>query len=106
MLPPLVQQIAQYLPFQLRIYFPIQLILGKLPPDVIARDFGLQVVWLLIALALFQLVWSKGWGHADLARRTMFGEPVVHGMHAVVWMLERYLAVYSRLARPAHTAAE
>jgi len=32
----------------------------RLPPDVIARDFGLQVVWCLIALALFQLVWSRG----------------------------------------------
>ena len=56
----LIQQIAQYLPFQLRIYFPIQLILGKLPPDVIARDFALQVVWFLIGLALFQLVWTQG----------------------------------------------
>ena len=60
LLPPLIQQIAQYLPFQLRIYFPIQLILGKLPPDVIVRDFGLQVVWFLIGLALFWLVWSRG----------------------------------------------
>ena len=60
LLPPLIQQIAQYLPFQLRIYFPIELILGKLPPDVIARDFGLQVVWFLIALVLFRLVWSRG----------------------------------------------
>jgi ABC-2 type transport system permease protein len=60
LLPPLIQQIAQYLPFQLRIYFPIQLILGKLPPDTIALDFALQVVWLLILLALFKLVWSRG----------------------------------------------
>jgi ABC-2 type transport system permease protein len=60
LLPPLIQQIAQYLPFQLRIYFPIQLILGKLPPDVIARDFALQVIWFLIGLALFRLVWSRG----------------------------------------------
>jgi ABC-2 type transport system permease protein len=60
LLPSLIQQIAQFLPFQLRIYFPIQLILGKLPPDTIALDFVLQVVWLLIALALFQLVWSRG----------------------------------------------
>ena len=26
----------------------------------IARDFGLQVVWFLIGLALFRLVWSRG----------------------------------------------
>src|SRR6266566_1997861 len=33
--------------------------------------------------------------HVDptAARRTMFGEPVVHGMHAVVWALERYLGL-------------
>jgi ABC-2 type transport system permease protein len=60
LLPPLVQQIAQYLPFQLRIYFPIELILGNLPSDVIARDFGLQIVWCVTGLALFQVVWSKG----------------------------------------------
>ena len=36
--------------------------------------------------------------HVDpvAARRTMFGEPVVHGMHAVVWMLERYLGLPRR----------
>jgi len=27
---------------------------------VIARDFALQVVWFLIALALFQFVWRRG----------------------------------------------
>ena len=60
LLPPMVQQIAQFLPFQLRIYFPIQLILGKLPPETIALDFALQIIWFLIALALFKLVWSRG----------------------------------------------
>jgi ABC-2 type transport system permease protein len=60
LLPPLVQQIAQYLPFQLRIYFPIELALGRLPPDVIARDFALQVVWCLVAYALFHFVWRRG----------------------------------------------
>jgi ABC-2 type transport system permease protein len=60
LLPSLVQQIAQFLPFQLWISFPIQLILGRLAPDVIIRNFVLQVVWLLVALGLFQLVWRAG----------------------------------------------
>jgi len=60
LMPKMVQNLAQFLPFQLRLYFPIQLILGKLPPDVIARNFGLDLVWLLIAFALFSLVWRAG----------------------------------------------
>jgi ABC-2 type transport system permease protein len=60
LLPTLVQRIALFLPFQLRIYFPIQLILGRLSPDEIARNFALDLVWFLVALVLFQLVWRAG----------------------------------------------
>ncbi|HNP71469.1 MAG TPA: ABC-2 family transporter protein [Kouleothrix sp.] len=60
LMPPMIQRIAQFLPFQLLRYFPIQLILGKLPPDVIVRDFALAAVWFAIALGLFQLVWRSG----------------------------------------------
>ncbi|HJZ45754.1 MAG TPA: ABC-2 family transporter protein [Roseiflexaceae bacterium] len=60
LLPQAVQQIAQYLPFQLRIYFPIQLILGRVPPDAIVRNFALGLLWFVIGLALFQLVWRRG----------------------------------------------
>lgn len=60
LMPSFIRQIAQYLPFQLLKYFPIQLILGRLPPEVIVRDFAMGVVWFGIALALFQLVWQAG----------------------------------------------
>ncbi len=60
LMPPFIQQIAQFLPFQLLKYFPIQLILGKLPAEVIVRDFALGVVWFGLALALFHLVWRAG----------------------------------------------
>jgi len=60
LMPPIIQQIAQFLPFQLLKYFPIQLILGKLPVEVIVRDFALGLVWFGLALALFQWVWRVG----------------------------------------------
>jgi ABC-2 type transport system permease protein len=60
LMPSFIQQIAQFLPFQLLKYFPIQLILGKLTPDVIVRDFALGVVWFGVALLLFQIVWRAG----------------------------------------------
>ncbi|HLF27982.1 MAG TPA: ABC-2 family transporter protein [Anaerolineae bacterium] len=60
LMPPFIQHIAQLLPFQLLKYFPIQLSLGKLPPEVIVRDFALGVVWFGVALALFRMVWRAG----------------------------------------------
>jgi ABC-2 type transport system permease protein len=60
LLPPLVQRVAQFLPFQLSIYFPIQLVLGKLSAGEAARGFAAGLVWLAIALVLFLLVWRAG----------------------------------------------
>ena len=60
LMPPIIQEIAQYLPFQLLRYFPIQLILNKLPPEVILRNFVLDLVWLALALGAFRWVWREG----------------------------------------------
>lgn len=60
LLPPLIQNIAQYLPFQLMRYFPVQIILGKLSPDQIAWGFGMDVIWLAIHILLFRWIWKAG----------------------------------------------
>jgi ABC-2 type transport system permease protein len=60
LMPPFIQQVAQFLPFQLFIYFPIQLILGRLPAEVIVRNFALDVAWFGLAVVLFQWVWRMG----------------------------------------------
>ena len=60
LLPGLLQQAAQYLPFQLFLYFPISLILGRLNVEQIAWGFGMQAIWLSIAYALFHWVWHTG----------------------------------------------
>ena len=60
LMPSFIRQIAQYLPFQLFKYFPIELSLGKLPPDVIARNFVMGFVWLGVSLALFRAAWRTG----------------------------------------------
>lgn len=60
LMPKLVQDLAQYLPFQLQIYFPIQLILGRLSNEQILQGFLSGAVWLVIALALFNWVWREG----------------------------------------------
>src|SRR5215207_3424359 len=60
LMPKLIQDIAQYLPFQLLIYFPIQLILGKLSSAQIMQGYGMGVIWLIVAIALFNLVLRNG----------------------------------------------
>ena len=60
LMPGVIQNLAQYLPFQLLRYFPIQLILNRLPPEVIVRNFVLSFVWLGLAYLLFRAVWNAG----------------------------------------------
>jgi ABC-2 type transport system permease protein len=60
LMPPLIQNIASYLPFQIMRYFPIQLILGRQSPEEILMNFGLGIIWLLVALGVFQIVWRNG----------------------------------------------
>jgi ABC-2 type transport system permease protein len=60
LMPKIVQLIAQYLPFQLQIYFPIQLVLGKLSGAQILQGYATAIVWLAIALVIFNAVWRNG----------------------------------------------
>jgi ABC-2 type transport system permease protein len=60
LMPKLIQDIAQYLPFQLLIYFPIQLILGKLSTAQIMQGYVNGCIWLIVAIAVFNWVWRNG----------------------------------------------
>lgn len=60
LMPPVIQAVARFLPFQLLKYFPIQLSLGRLAPAEIALNFGMGLVWLAVAWVIFQLVWRAG----------------------------------------------
>ncbi len=60
LMPPIVQQIAQYLPFQLLRYFPIQLILNRYSTEEILANFLSGLFWLGIAMVLFQIAWKQG----------------------------------------------
>ncbi len=60
LMPKLIQDIAQYLPFQLLIYFPIQLILGKLTSAQIIQGYVVGTIWLVVAISIFTWVWRNG----------------------------------------------
>ena len=60
LMPPLIQNLARFLPFQLTLYFPIELILGGLPRQTILLDFALDLVWFVLALSAFWITWREG----------------------------------------------
>lgn len=59
LLPVWVQGVAQFLPYQLGLSFPVLLLLNQLPPEKIALNFGLDLVWLIALYFLFQFVWKQ-----------------------------------------------
>lgn len=59
-LPLAVQGIAQFLPFQLWVWFPVQLLSNKLSTQQIVLNFGLELVWLGLLWLLFRALWSRG----------------------------------------------
>jgi len=60
LMPQLIQDIAQYLPFQLLLYYPIQLILGNLSTEQIIHGYVMTGVWLVVSWLIFNWVWRKG----------------------------------------------
>ena len=60
LMPPFIQGLAQFLPFQMFKYVPIQVLLNKLPASVLLRDAAVGAAWFFIALFLFNWVWRKG----------------------------------------------
>ncbi len=60
LMPPPIQAVAQYLPFQLFKYIPIQIILGRLDAPAILASYLGGLVWLALAVGLFRAVWSAG----------------------------------------------
>jgi ABC-2 type transport system permease protein len=60
LMPRLIQDIAQYLPFQLLIYFPIQLILGKLSNAQIVQGYVSGSIWLAVSIIVFNWIWREG----------------------------------------------
>jgi ABC-2 type transport system permease protein len=60
LMPPLIQQAANYLPFHFFIYFPIQVILGHFSLALILQKYILGVAWLLIAYGCFRWIWHEG----------------------------------------------
>ena len=60
LMPGPIKAVAQFLPFQMFKYVPIEIILNRLPPEVIAHDYAVGAIWFVVILLLFQWTWREG----------------------------------------------
>ena len=58
--PVWLERITWYLPFRWAVWFPVELALGRLSPDLIAAGFRMQALWLLVGLLLLRVAWRLG----------------------------------------------
>ena len=58
--PVPVQVLAQLLPFQWMLAFPVQLLLGQLDQHAIVLGLIAQTIWLCLSLALMTVLWHRG----------------------------------------------
>lgn len=60
LMPEGIQQLLRWTPFPLVLSFPLEMLLGRLPPERIAQGFAGQGLWLALAIALVALLWRLG----------------------------------------------
>jgi ABC-2 type transport system permease protein len=58
---PVLKGILQMLPFNYVIYFPIQLLCGKLTYSEALLGAGMQIVWIGVFVACSQQLWKRGY---------------------------------------------
>lgn len=59
LLPAPIQAAGNVLPFRWMISFPVELLLGRLSPSAALAGLGIQLLWLLAALAVLHLGWQQ-----------------------------------------------
>lgn len=60
LMPLWIQRVGDFLPFRLFIYVPVQIILNRIPPADMLREYLLGLIWLGVSFVLFQVVWKQG----------------------------------------------
>lgn len=60
LLPGFLGAAAYFAPFHSMGAFPVELALGRVPPNQILAGFGLQLFWLGAAVGVFRLLWAAG----------------------------------------------
>jgi ABC-2 type transport system permease protein len=68
LMPAGIFRLAQFLPFYYQTYFPTAILTGRIELPAAIQGFGIQLGWVLVLLAINQLLWTRG-----LRRHTAVG---------------------------------
>ena len=61
LLPAGLFRVSQYLPYYYQMYFPVAIFTGRLnDPAAALTGLGIQAAWVVVILALGQLLWRRG----------------------------------------------
>lgn len=60
LLPGVLQTAAKILPFRYMVAFPVEVLTGQLAAPEMLTGFAIQAAWLLVALALYAILWRAG----------------------------------------------
>ena len=60
LLPPVMQTLAVILPFRYMVGFPVEVLTGQLDAAGLRTGFAIQAGWLLVAVAVFVVLWRAG----------------------------------------------
>lgn len=55
-----LEALAKNLPFAYMIYYPVTAIQGKYNPYELMQIIGVQIIWLMALLAIYQFLWKRG----------------------------------------------
>jgi ABC-2 type transport system permease protein len=58
LMPPVVQQLANFMPFQWTFYFPINILVAPLPVSEMLTGLGMQLLWILIGWVAVKVMWK------------------------------------------------
>lgn len=67
LLSPRLQAMLQWTPFPYELFFPVQVLLERLPPDAMVRGFAMQWLWVCITAFLANFLWRRGVRHYQAA---------------------------------------
>ncbi len=59
LMPEWAQQVAAFLPFQWSFGFPIEALIGQLPPEQLAFGLAMQLLWITISAVAVSLAWKR-----------------------------------------------
>jgi len=60
LLPEGIKRLAQILPFRYMVGFPVEILTGQLSGAEIRSGLVLQTGWLIVAVALYRVMWVTG----------------------------------------------